>query len=222
MHQQPPQTPSCRSTSAAKSGHVVASSGRTTKSVTRAAPRSSPPATSPPRATRTRTPAGRAAAAGRRDRRRAGGAASRSSRRRSARRATRGAAPSRSSAPAARPSPSWQRAASPSASTRTSAIARLRPLAPVGGTMWPASPARYRRPCCIGSTTKLRMPVTPFSRIGPSCSVQPSRPTRRWSSSQMRSSDHAARSSSGRHCRYRRLSSGVRRLRRAKPRSWCA
>ena len=41
--------------------------------------------------------------------------------------------------------------------------------------MWAASPARYRRPCCIGSATKLRMPVTPFSRIGPSASVQPRR-----------------------------------------------
>ena len=55
-----------------------------------------------------------------------------------------------------------------------SAIARFRPLAPVGGTMCAASPARKSRPYCIGSTTKLRMPVTPFSRIGPSSSVQPS------------------------------------------------
>ena len=37
-------------------------------------------------------------------------------------------------------------AASASASTRTSAIARLRPFAPVGGTMCAASPARKRRP----------------------------------------------------------------------------
>ena len=40
--------------------------------------------------------------------------------------------------------------------------------------MCAASPARNSRPYCIGSTTKLRMPVTPFSRIGPSSSVQPS------------------------------------------------
>ena len=33
MHQQPPQTPLCRSTSAAKSGQVDSSSGLTAKSV---------------------------------------------------------------------------------------------------------------------------------------------------------------------------------------------
>ena len=33
--------------------------------------------------------------------------------------------------------------------------------------MCAASPARNRRPCCIGSTTKLRIGVTPFSTIGP-------------------------------------------------------
>ena len=37
------------------------------------------------------------------------------------------------------------------------ATARFRPLAPVGGTMWAASPARKSRPYCIGSATKLRM-----------------------------------------------------------------
>ncbi len=56
--------------------------------------------------------------------------------------------------------------------------------------MCAASPARNSRPCCIGSTTKLRIPVTPFSRIGPSLSVQPSSPSRAWSSSQIRSSGH--------------------------------
>jgi hypothetical protein len=29
-------------------------------------------------------------------------------------------------------------------------------LAPAGGTVWAASPARYSRPYCIGSQTKLR------------------------------------------------------------------
>ena len=31
-------------------------------------------------------------------------------------------------------------------------------MAPVGGTIWAASPARNSRPYCIGSATKLRMP----------------------------------------------------------------
>ncbi len=39
------------------------------------------------------------------------------------------------------------------------------PFAPVGGTICAASPARNKRPNCSGSTTKLRMPVTPFCRI---------------------------------------------------------
>ena len=52
--------------------------------------------------------------------------------------------------------------------------------------MCAASPARKSRPCCIGSATKLRIAVTPFSRIGPSASVQPSSPRRSWSSSQIR------------------------------------
>src|SRR5262249_49883535 len=56
------------------------------------------------------------------------------------------------------------------ASTRTSATARFIPFAPVGGTICAASPARKRRPNCIGSTTKLRMPVRLFSITGPSCS----------------------------------------------------
>jgi hypothetical protein len=37
------------------------------------------------------------------------------------------------------------------------------PLAPVAGTMWAASPARNSRPCRIGSTTKLRMALTPLA-----------------------------------------------------------
>ena len=56
-------------------------------------------------------------------------------------------------------------------------MARFMPLAPVGGTMWAASPARNSRPCCIGSTTKLRIAVMPFCSSGPSASgrVPPSR-----------------------------------------------
>src|SRR6266511_449504 len=87
-----------------------------------------------------------------------------------------------------------------SASTRTSAIARFRPFAPVAGTIWAASPARKSRPYCIGSTTKLRMPVMPFSSTGPSCSVQPSSAVRACSSCQIRSSGHSSSGSSGRHC----------------------
>ena len=45
------------------------------------------------------------------------------------------------------------------------------PLAPVGGTMCAASPARNSRPYCIGSATKLRIAVTPFCITGPSPSV---------------------------------------------------
>src|SRR5260370_41012138 len=45
---------------------------------------------------------------------------------------------------------------------RTSAAARLSPLAPVGGTMCAASPARNKRPYCIGSATKLRIAVMLF------------------------------------------------------------
>ena len=51
--------------------------------------------------------------------------------------------------------------------SRTSLAARLRPLAPVGGTMWAASPARNRRPKRIGSATKLRSGATLFSIDGP-------------------------------------------------------
>ena len=66
--------------------------------------------------------------------------------------------------------------------------------------MWAASPARKRRPCRIGSVTKLRIGVIPFSSTGPSVSVQPGSPSRICSSSQMRASGHSAMSSSGRHC----------------------
>ena len=50
-------------------------------------------------------------------------------------------------------------------------------LRPVGGTMWAASPARKRRPCRMGSATKLRIGVIPFSSTGPSVSVQPGKPS---------------------------------------------
>ena len=70
--------------------------------------------------------------------------------------------------------------------------------APVGGTMCAASPARNSRPNCIGSTTKLRMPVMPFSTILPSRNFQPSSVSSRvCSSCQMRSSGQPPISSSG-------------------------
>ena len=72
--------------------------------------------------------------------------------------------PSRSAAPArpgagsrrcsasSTPRPPWRTSASaPRASDATSWTARFSPLAPVGGTMCAASPARNSRPCCIGS-----------------------------------------------------------------------
>src|SRR5947199_285728 len=52
------------------------------------------------------------------------------------------------------------------------------PLAPVGGTMCAASPTRYSRAYCIGSTTKLRIAVMPRSRIGPDSRLKPSRVAR--------------------------------------------
>ena len=47
-------------------------------------------------------------------------------------------------------------------SASESATARFIPLAPVGGTICAASPARNSRLYCIGSATKLRIGVTPF------------------------------------------------------------
>jgi len=41
--------------------------------------------------------------------------------------------------------------------------ALLSPRAPVGGTMWTASPARNRRPYRIGSATKLRSGALPLA-----------------------------------------------------------
>ena len=75
-----------------------------------------------------------------------------------------------------RADPSTSQAVSARASRVTSAIARFSPLAPVGGTMCAASPARNSRPCRIGVATKLRIGSTLFSVIGPCCSDQPSWP----------------------------------------------
>lgn len=84
--------------------------------------------------------------------------------------------------------------------------------------MCAASPARNRRPCCIVSDTKLRIGVTLFCVIRPSVGVQPvSFEKRVCSSSQIRASDHSARSSSGLHCRYRRVTVGERIENNAKP-----
>ena len=47
------------------------------------------------------------------------------------------------------------------------------PLAPVGGTMCAASPSRKSFPNCMGETTKLRMGVIPFWKIGPSLKHEP-------------------------------------------------
>ena len=66
---------------------------------------------------------------------------------------------------------------SASARYATSLAARFRPLAPVGGTMWAASPARNSRPKRIGSATKLRSGAMLFSIDGPVTSA--SRPRRR-------------------------------------------
>ncbi len=101
-------------------------------------------------------------------------AASTSSTTKNARRATRAAGTSPNTHPADRCLPDLKNAPSARASARTSATARFMPLAPVGGTMCAASPARNRRPYCIGSATKLRIPVMPFSSTGPSRSRQPS------------------------------------------------
>ena len=56
-------------------------------------------------------------------------------------------------ASASRGSFSRSSAVSAGASSATSEMARLSPLAPVGGTMCAASPARNSRPCRIGAIT---------------------------------------------------------------------
>ena len=89
--------------------------------------------------------------------------------------------------------------------------------------MWAASPARKSLPKRIGSATKLRSGAIPLSKIGPSASVQPSSVASRvCSSDQIRSSGQSARSSPAGTWMYRRLTSGERRLCRAKPRGWWA
>ena len=80
-------------------------------------------------------------------------------------------------------------------------MARFMPFAPVGGTMCAASPARKSRPWRMGSATKLRIPVTPFSMSGPSFRVKPSAVSRVPSSSQICASDQAPASVSGGTCR---------------------
>ena len=131
------------------------------------------------------------------DRRPGSGAASSSSTTRSARRATRAAARRASSS---RARIRRRRGTTSRAPRRGSERPRPRDSAPSrrsAGRCARRRPARKSRPCCIGSTTKLRIPVTPFSSIGPSLSVQPSSPSRVWSSSQIRSSGHSSRFSSG-------------------------
>ena len=67
-----------------------------------------------------------------------------------------------------------------------SADARFSPLAPVGGTICAASPARNSRPYCIGAATKARTGVTPFWKMRPSLSsALSSSPRRMCSSSHM-------------------------------------
>src|ERR671916_549674 len=56
---------------------------------------------------------------------------------------------------------------SASARRPTSPAARFRPLAPVGGTIWAASPARKRRPNRRGSATKLLRGAMDFSMDWP-------------------------------------------------------
>jgi len=86
--------------------------------------------------------------------------------------------------------------------------------------MCAASPAKKSRPYCIGSITKLRIPVMPFCKMGPSAGLQPSLVACRvQSSSQILASGHRAISSSGAHCRYSRVIWGDRMLNSAKPRS---
>lgn len=106
------------------------------------------------------------------------------------------------------------------ASRRTSLKARLRPLAPVGGTVCPASPARTSRPQRMVSWTNERKISTVFSKIGPSLSWNPSAPCNRpCNSAQIRSSDQLSTFSVGSHWKYIRCTDGVRWLIRAKPRS---
>jgi hypothetical protein len=74
-------------------------------------------------------------------------------------------------------------------------------LAPVGGTMWEASPAKNIRPKRIGSATKLRKGAMLFSIERPVTSSSAAFwSIRRFNSSQKRSSGHCVISSSSGHC----------------------
>ena len=83
----------------------------------------------------------------------------------------------------------------------TSDAARFRPLAPVGGTMWAASPASSSRPKRIGSATKLRSGAMLFSIDGPVCTASATGGgRRRRSSSQKASSLQRSTLSPSEHC----------------------
>ena len=99
-------------------------------------------------------------------------------------------------------------------------MARFIPFAPVGGTMCAASPARNSRPYCIGSTTKLRIWMMPFWKIGPASSAQPSLvASRACSSVQMRSSGQFVDRVGRIALKIQALNFGERVLTSAKPRS---
>ena len=90
-------------------------------------------------------------------------------------------------------------------------------MAPVGGTVWAASPARNSFPWRMGAWTKLRNFSTILSMTGPSLSSKPLPLTRLRKASQMRSSLQLFTSSLGSHWKYIRWTVSVRWLIRAKP-----
>ncbi len=74
-------------------------------------------------------------------------------------------------------------------------------MAPVGGTMCAASPARNSRPKRIGSVTKLRSGAMLFSIDGPvTTCLAVSAGSRLFSSAQKASSDQPWMSSASEHC----------------------
>ena len=89
-------------------------------------------------------------------------------------------------------------------------MARFRPLAPVGGTVCAASPARNSRPYCMGSQTKLRNCSTSFLKMLPVLSVTPDGASRASNSSQIRSSDQSSTVGVGSHWKYSRCTFGDR------------
>ena len=101
-------------------------------------------------------------------------------------------------------------------------MARFSPLAPVGGTMCVASPARNSRPYRIGALTKLRIGVIAMSSAGPSFTSQPGSANRSWSACQIRASGQSSARASGSTCRYSLLTCRLRMLYRAKPSGWWA